>query len=92
MAYSDIYAMASSPSLLNRIAAAAASEGIDNPYDWTRVRMWQLAASPGWADDWAYAVATSSTNVNPDTGARSDVIDDSQILAAVQSLNVPDEA
>ena len=86
MAYIDVVAMARSQSLLERVAACAAAEGVDNPWEWAVANAWTMAASPGWAEDWRYAVETATPNVNPDTGARGDVIDDSQILPAVQAL------
>lgn len=87
MSYSSIAEMVRSTSLRNRIAAAAATQpGIDTPAMWTDNHLWQIAASPGWADDWDYAVNTATVNVNPDTGERDDVISDSKILAAVQAV------
>lgn len=85
MSYNSIREMAASSSLLSRVAAAAAQEGTDSPVAWANSNMWKLAASPGWDDQWDYAKATATPNVNPDTGARTDVISDSDILAAVQA-------
>lgn len=85
MAYADIVEMAQSTTLRQRIAAAVAGEGEADPVQWAADNMWHLAASPGWADDWSYARDTATVNTNPDVGARSDVIDDPQILSAVQA-------
>lgn len=88
MAYKSIIEMAQSQSLRMRIVACAAREGIDSPETWVTSRMWQLAATVGWDDDWQYAKATANANVNPDTGARDDVINDADILSRVQEIVV----
>lgn len=86
MAYQDVVEMASNQSLIARITAAAAAEGVSDPLPWVQQNIWKLASSPDWDDAWAYAKAAASVNVNPDTGLRSDVINDQMILSAVQSL------
>lgn len=86
MAYSAIADMARSNTLVNRITGAAAQEGIPDPQAWAMAHVWQIAAQPGWADAWAYAVDTANDDVNPDTGARPGVIGDAMILAAVQAI------
>lgn len=86
MAYAHIVEMAGSQTLMNRVAACAAAEGLDNPRDWAIGHMWKIAATPGWADDWAYAVNTYTPEKNPDIGARPDVIGDEKILPAVQAM------
>jgi len=87
MTYRSIVEMASSQSLIARIAAAAAEQGVQgNPLTWAQENIWKIAASPGWADSWGYAVDTATVNVNPDTGGRSDVITDGNILSVVQPL------
>lgn len=86
MAYKDIVDMAGSQSLTSRIVAAAAQESVDEPLAWVQSRIWKFAASPGWADAWAYANGTATVNNNPDTGVRDDVISDAMILSAVQSV------
>lgn len=86
MGYSDIIQMAQSASLIARVTACAASEGISDPGAWAQNRAWKIASTPGWAAKWAYAVDTATVNVNPDTGARIDVINDNDILAAVQAI------
>lgn len=86
MSYTSIRDIATDGSLMSRITAAAAIEGIDNPESWVNSRMWQFAAQPSWGDKWAYAQDTYQVNANPDLGARDDVISDADILAAVQAL------
>lgn len=87
MSYSSIRAIATDGSLMGRITAAAAMEGIPNPDSWVAQRMWQFAAQPGWGDKWQYAVETYNPDANPDHGARPGVISDADILTAVQALN-----
>ena len=77
------------PSLVNRIAAAAAQEGQRDPWQWASSNAWTLAASPGWAEAWGSATTNVSDEVNPDTGARSSVITDGMILGAVQAIRQP---
>jgi len=87
MSYSTMVDIANSSSLMHRVAACAAEEGVDtDPVAWAQARSWQLAAQPGWADAWAYAVDNATDDVNPDVGMRSAVINDNMILAAVQAL------
>lgn len=69
-----------------RAIACAASEGITDPGRWVGERSWKIASTPGWAAKWAYALDTATVNVNPDTGARIDVINDNDILAAIQAI------
>lgn len=93
MSYLTMMDTANSYTLQQRVQAAAAQEAAANDVDlpggvaaWTLNHMLALAASNGWADKWAYAKDTETVNHNPDTGARSDVISDGDILAAVQPL------
>jgi hypothetical protein len=85
VSYSSIEEMAGSESLRGRITAAAAVEGVDNPTQWIYSAIWSIAASPNWATQWDYAKGTYQVNANPDLGARTDVISDADILAAVQA-------
>jgi len=89
MSYSSIVEMANSGSLRGRITACVAQEGIDNPEQWTATNMWKIVSQPGWAEDWDYAQGAYNVNSNPDLGVRTDVIDDAQILSAVQAVQVP---
>lgn len=86
MSYNTIIAMAGSPSLTSRIAAAAAQEGSDDPVRWAQSHAWATASSPGWEAAWESALDTFTLNANPDTGQRNDVITDGMILAAVQAI------
>jgi hypothetical protein len=85
MSYSSIVDMANSASLIGRVTACAAQEGIDNPETWTRSNVWKICSSPGWAAAWQFATDNYQVNANPDYGARTDVISDSDVLAAVQA-------
>lgn len=87
MSYASIRDIATDGSLLGRITAAAAVEEIEEPEAWVAARMWQFAAQPTWGDKWAFAVDNWQVNANPDVGARTDVIGDADILAAVQALH-----
>lgn len=90
MSYTDIAIMATSPSLIGRATAAAAEQGITEPGNWVARNIWRIVAQPGWDEAWNYAEGTKTINVNQDTGARDDVINDGMILAAVQALNTPE--
>lgn len=90
--YSGIVEIATNPTLVGRITAAAAAEGIDNPTAWAAGHMWEIAAQPGWSDDWDYAKDNATVNTNPDLGARNDVVSDAKILAAVQTLKAAEDA
>lgn len=83
MTYSDIATITESPSLRRRLTAAAAQEHKTPPYEsWVAQNIWAIAASPGWADAWASAVAGGVT----DPGANESVITDGMILAVVQPI------
>jgi hypothetical protein len=88
MSYGSMVEMANNESLRNRIIAAAAAEGINNPDQWIYSVAWQIAASPGWDTKWDSAKSSYNVNQNPDAGARTDVISDSDILAAIR-VQVP---
>lgn len=87
MSYTSIVEMANSSSLIGRLTAAAAGEGIANPEQWVRTNLWKIVSSPNWSADWAYASDTATVNTNPDLGIRTDVIDDNKILAAIQAVH-----
>lgn len=89
MTYVSMVEMTASVALVRRVAACAADEGLHgNPEMWAQQNIWQIVASDsGWSAAWDYArAAGNASNFNPDTGARSDVIDDNMILAVVQPL------
>jgi hypothetical protein len=91
MAYNAIVQIASSPSLMNRVAAAAAAEGQSAPVEWAQRHAWDYAAQPGWDQAWQYALDTATDEVNPDTGVRPGVINDEMILAAVQVIRTAEQ-
>jgi len=82
MSYATIYQISISPPLRDRLAAAAASEGVNLPGQWVSTRALHLACSPGWAAAWESALVTTP-DANP--GADDAVITDGMILAAVQA-------
>lgn len=84
MSYNDIATMAKDGDLRERIAACAAEEGVREPHptQWADRNQWALAASPGWADAYGYALNTNTER----PGKSESVITDTMILAAVQIL------
>lgn len=93
MSYLTVMDIANSFTLQQRVQACAAQEAAAAAVTlpggvtaWVLSNMLTLAASGDWDDKWAYAQDTATVNVNPDTGARTDVISDGDILAAVQPL------
>ena len=88
MSYASIVDMSQSAALRARVAACAADEGLQgDPTVWAASHIWEIVASDaGWVQAWDSAVASSSVNYNPDTGARDDVITDAMILSVVQPL------
>ena len=85
MGYYDIATMSADLDLTSRIAACAAQEGIADPRQWATDNALTLAASPGWADAWASAIAGG----NESPGRDDAVITDAMILSAVQAHNTP---
>jgi len=92
MSYMSIIQAAESSSLARRVQAAVAQEAASADVDipsvgqWVADQMLHLVATSGWGDKWQYAKDTYRPDFNPDTGARTDVISDADILAAVQPL------
>ena len=87
MSYNSIMEMTASMSLMQRIAACAAEEGyVGNPMGWVQGSIWQIVSEGNWDAAWDSARAAGSVNVNPDTGARDDVITDGMILSVVQPM------
>ena len=82
MSYADVAAMAADPGLADRIKGCAATEGILDADAWWYTHRWLLAASPGWAEAWAYARSSGKESIGLDEA----VITDGDILAAVQTL------
>lgn len=91
MAYIDIYEMTNDYDLRSRVTACAAEQqeagaelGMD-PLVWTDTHRWAWAASPGWAEAYAYAKETH-TDEKYAPGRDPAVITDGMILAEVQVL------
>ena len=85
MSYNAIATAAQDQHLRLRIAACIAQEAPDapvHPIAHADAIQWQVAASPGLADAYSYAV---ETNV-PDPGNDPAVITDAALLAAVSAL------
>lgn len=87
MSYLTQAALADDEWLLRRVTACAALEGIPSPDGWAYQHRWELSAQPGW--DAAYEYAVNSKVERP--GADGGVIQDAQILAAVQALQKAEE-
>ena len=68
----------------DRVAACAATQAdIDTqPTQWADDNLWRVAAAPGFADKYAYALETGVEH----PGADPAVIADPDILAAVQAV------
>lgn len=78
--------IASSAQLSNRIAQAAAAEGVTgDPDQWTRDNRRKWAAAPGWDAAWASAQVTHPAD-SYDPGADESVITDAMILSQVQAM------
>jgi hypothetical protein len=82
MAYSDIALLASDVDFYQRVSACVADETNESPTTWVQQNIWPVAASPGFGD--AYASALAGGVQRP--GNDQSVISDPQILSAVQSL------
>ena len=88
MSYFDQATLSRDGDFNQRIAACAVVEvDLDGqqPLDWATANQWALAASPGFAD--AYASAVASGVERP--GADPSVISDAQILSAIQAQFPP---
>ena len=68
----------------NRVAACAATqpEVTGQPTMWADTHLWDIAAAPGFADKYQYALDTDVEH----PGADEAVIPDADILAAVQAM------
>lgn len=88
MAYYDLYLLTQDVDFYARSAACYASEtattpgGADNPNGWVSEHIWDLASAPGFADQYASAIAGGVPNPGRDPA----VISDGQILSAVQAI------
>lgn len=86
MSYATQSQLAQDNDFINRCNAAASKETMPaeepNPLAWVSQNIWQLAASPGF--DEAYASALAGGIGRP--GWQDNVITDAMILSAVQAL------
>lgn len=87
MSYRSMVEMATSPSLLDRVAACLATFQTPVPRAVAQDNIWRLVANDDWGDAWQYAVDSYNINLNPDTGARSDVVTDEMIRAACATIH-----
>lgn len=83
MAYTDVFLLFSDRDFYDRCTAAVALEGETiNPTAWVSQYQWELAATPGFGEAYAYALATG----NERPGWDATVITDAQILSRIQQL------
>ena len=84
MSYSAQAQLSGDPDFLNRVSACAAVEVpmTHSPTVWAQEHIWRVAAAPGFADAYEYAINTNVERPGNDPA----VITDGQILAAVQAL------
>ncbi|QCO98974.1 hypothetical protein FCN77_16290 [Arthrobacter sp. 24S4-2] len=82
MSYSTLYQLAKDEGFLHRVTACAATQGITQADRWAEDNRWSMAAQPGFEAQYDYAVNTSV----PDPGKNVGVINDEQILSAVQAV------
>lgn len=84
MSYTSQAQLSTDPHFQVRIAACAAVEvpKTHQPQQWATDHVWWVAASPGFADSYEYALNTDVV----DPGKDPAVITDAQILATVQAL------
>lgn len=84
MSLNTVTLMQKSASLRSRITAAVAAVDVLNPEQWANDQIWFLVTDPAWETAWDSALKQSdNTKINPDTGARDDVISDTMIKDAV---------
>ena len=84
MSYADQAQLSNDSDFIARIASCAAVEvpKTHQPLQWSHDHIWWMAASPGFADAYEYALNTDVESPGNDPA----VITDGQILAAVQAL------
>jgi hypothetical protein len=82
MAFYDVSLLAADNDFIQRTRACVTIEGIADPLEWTTEYQWQMAATPGFGDKYAYALATGIQYPGRDTS----VISDGDILSAVQAI------
>jgi hypothetical protein len=86
MAYSDQALLAQDIDFALRTAAAASTEGLvpvgTQATLWAADHIWRLSAAPGFAADYASALAAGI----PRPGNDESVISDAELLSAIQAL------
>lgn len=85
MSYAGQAALAQDQDFRDRLAACAATQGIQQADRWAADNSWLLSATPGFADAYTYAVDVGT----PAPGSNAAVIPDLDILAAVQARSRP---
>lgn len=93
MSYLSQVEVATDMTILNRIAACAATQNIPDPQGWAWARSWQFSAQPLWAAKYASAKLTHE-QWDPESeipkpappGENEAAITDADILSAVQSM------
>lgn len=86
MSYSSQAALSRDGDFMLRIAACAQQEitlNEQSAIDWATENIWEVAAAPGFADKYEYALATGV----PRPGNDESVISDAEILSVVQPMN-----
>lgn len=84
MSYSDQALLSNDADFRDRLAACAAVElelAGEHPVSWAANAQWEIAAAPGFADKYGYALATGVVRPGNDPA----VISDGEILSAVQA-------
>lgn len=89
MSYLQQNEIASNASMNARVAQCAAEQGVEDYDVWTSQKRRIWAASPGWDDAWASALASHEDNPSYDPGGDEAVITDPMILSEVQNLITP---
>lgn len=92
MSYRHVAMMAADPDLAQRVTACAAIEGIPEPWVWQNARAWRFAATPGWGEQYAYALDIHKEEPEYRPGWDEAVITDADILSAVQVIRQEDAA
>lgn len=85
MAYSDIALLSADNDFILRTRACAATEGEPDPVQWSMDHQWAMAATPGFGDKYASALAGDVERPGNDPA----VISDADILSAVQAQPAP---
>lgn len=82
MSYSGQADLAQDKDFRDRLAACAATQGIQQADKWAADNSWLMSAAPGFADSYSYAL---EVGVITRPGRDVAVIPDQEILAAVQA-------